>query len=87
LQRKGANEMKQAMTLWINSLNDKPEKLQTDRGLEFRARAVQQALHSAGIVWEPVNGTMKAAVAERANKTLQILIYKHLSAKGDFEIH
>jgi hypothetical protein len=38
-------------------------------------------LHSAGIVWEPVNGTMKAAVAERANKTLQILIYKHLSAK------
>lgn len=79
LRRKSAIEMKRAMQMWVNSLQVKPDRLSTDFGLEFRNRQVQFVLRSNGIVWEPATGTMKAAIAERANKTIQILIYKYLS--------
>lgn len=67
------------MTSWVNSLDSQFAVLQSDRGLEFRAAAVQAVLQDAGVEWQPADGTMKAAVAERANKTIQVLIYKYLS--------
>ena len=79
LRRKSAAEMKRSMQVWLDSLQVKPERLMSDFGLEFRNREVQNLLRSHHVEWEPARGTMKAAIAERANKTIQILIYKYLS--------
>jgi len=79
LIRKTAQEMKHALETWLATLRVKPSKFVSDRGLEFLAGSVQAVLRSANIEWQPANGTMKAAVAERANKTIQILIYKYLT--------
>jgi len=79
LRSKSAADMVVAMRSWINSLDTPFRICQTDRGLEFRCAPVQALLQDAGIEWQPADGTMKAAVAERANKTIQILIYKYLS--------
>ena len=79
LIRKTAGEMKQALQTWLNGLQVKPSKFVSDRGLEFLAASTQLLLRNANIEWQPANGTMKAAVAERANKTIQILIYKYLT--------
>lgn len=81
LKNKSATVMKDAMKTWLDGLRTKPEKIVTDRGLEFTNRLVQNLLRESGVEWEAANGTMKAAIAERVNKTLQILIYKYLSAK------
>ena len=80
LKTKRAAEMKTAMLSWLQQLPSTPAKLMTDRGLEFTNRPVQTLLSDWGVEWAAANGTLKAAVAERANKTIQILIYKHLTA-------
>ena len=79
LRTKAAAEMKRAMSVWLNSLRTKPDQLATDRGLEFTNRGVQGLLRAHNVMWISAQGTMKAAVAERANKTVQILIYKYLT--------
>ena len=80
LKNKSARAMTAALTSWLNSLDVVPKQLGTDRGLEFSNRSVQTLLTSRGVEWLPLGGTMKAAVAERANKSLQMLMYKYLSA-------
>lgn len=79
LKNKGARSMKNALAAWLDGLRTKPKKLMTDRGLEFTNAPVQQLLHQHNIEFQEAYGTLKAAIAERVNKTLQILIYKHLS--------
>ena len=79
LKTKRALEMKTALATWLQNLDSPPDKLVTDRGLEFTNRSVKTLLQQAGVEWEPANGTLKAAIAERANKTIQILIYKYLT--------
>lgn len=81
LERKTQGQMKEALTRWLASLRVRPAKLVTDQGTEFTNRPVQQLLRANHIGWQAALGTLKAAVAERVNKTLQILIYKHLSAR------
>lgn len=81
LPRKSAVVMKAKMSQWLHGLDRKPKVLVTDRGLEFTNRQVQTLLRQQGVEWMPAQGTLKAAVAERANKTLQILIYKYLTEK------
>ena len=79
LENKRGRTVERAIKEWLNSLRTTPKKLQTDRGLEFTNALVQRALADKSVEWEPANGTLKAAVAERVNKTLQILIYKYLT--------
>lgn len=79
LQSKRATDMEAAFRQWLGSLRTKPEILKSDLGLEFRCRAVQRVLQENGVEWQPAHGTLKAAIAERANKTIQVLIYKHLT--------
>lgn len=79
LRRKTAMTMKRALSHWLLRLDEMPQKLRTDRGLEFSAGPVQQLLRSHNIEWQPAAGTLKACIAERVNKTLQILIYKYLT--------
>ncbi len=81
LKTKSAKDMDEAMEKWLSSLRTVPKILMTDLGQEFRARRVQQRIRDYGVEWQPARGTMKAAIAERANKTIQILIYKYLTTK------
>lgn len=70
---------------WLESLRTTPEILRTDNGKEFAARTVQAILTSYQVAWQVAFGTSKAAVAERANKTIQILIYKYLTQSETFK--
>ena len=81
LKNKSARAMTAALRSWLDSLDETPKQLGTDRGLEFKNRSVQALLNSKRVEWLPLGGTMKAAVAERANKSLQMLMYKYLSAR------
>lgn len=83
LQNKSAQEMFRAMSEWIARLRSIPAgmRLVSDRGLEFTNRRVQDLLRQHNIEWYAAGGTMKASIAERVNKTLQVLIYKYLTGK------
>ena len=79
LLNKSARSMRRSMSTWVSSLDVKPKVLMTDAGLEFTNRPVQDLLRQNEIEWQQAYGTLKACVAERVNKTLQLLIYKYLS--------
>ena len=79
IRSKGANAMTDALTTWLDGIDVVPKILKTDKGTEFTNRRVQQLLRNRGVEWQAAFGTLKAAVAERANKTIQILMFKYLS--------
>ena len=81
LQNKKAPTVEKALRLWLETIDQAPVQLGSDRGLEYSNRAVQNLLRQYKVEWLPLGGTMKAAIAERANKSLQILIYKYMSAR------
>lgn len=81
IRNKSAAVMGEAVRRWLNSLRTPPKIFKTDRGLEFRNALVQQALNDKGVEWQDATGTLKACIAERANKTLQNLIYKYMTSK------
>ncbi len=81
LKNKSATSMERVIRSWLESIDVKPVRLATDRGLEFRNQRLQNILTLNNVEWQALGGTMKAAVAERANKTIQILIYKYLTEK------
>ena len=80
LKNKTGIESAQAIKRWLDSLQRTPETLKTDSGSEYVNRHVQNILRDYNVRWEAAIGTSKAAVAERANKTIQILIYKAMTA-------
>ncbi len=80
LRSKAQQVMKTAIRQWLELLRTKPTLLVTDRGLEFTSNTVQQLLASHEVEWRPAFGTLKACIAERVNKTLQVIIYKYLTA-------
>ena len=84
LKNKSASVMKRMLTRWLNQIDTPPKVLRTDHGTEFKNNAVQQLLASRGVEWQGASGTMKACIAERVNKTMQVLIYKFMS---DSESH
>lgn len=79
LKKKSASTVKRALTHWLNNLDEFPKIIKSDQGTEFTNLLVQQLLRSNNIEWQSASGTLKACIAERVNKTLQILIYKYLS--------
>lgn len=79
LRNKSGASMRAALRLWFASLDTPPKKMMTDRGTEFTNYAVRSLLRSHGVEWQPANGTLKACIAERVNKTLQELIYKYMT--------
>lgn len=80
LKRKTAVEMIKALRQYLHDLGPPtPKILMTDAGTEFWARNVRDFLGSKGIILQLAHGTSKASYAERANKTIQVLIYKYLS--------
>lgn len=81
LKNKSGRIVNGAISAWLNTLDVCPKQLGTDRGLEFKNALVQRTLSEKNVEWLPLGGTMKAAVAERANKSIQILMYKYMSSK------
>ena len=80
LKTKSGREVEEGLRKWLGDLGgDKPEVCLTDSGKEYKNRSVQELFRSEGIEWQAAKGLTKAAVAERANKTIQVLIYKYLS--------
>ncbi len=81
LKDKTAASTSNALREWLTDIDVAPSVLMTDKGTEFTNRRVQDLLRSNNVQWQQALGTMKACMAERANKTLQILLYKYMSEK------
>ncbi len=79
LKSKSATNTSAALRHWLENLDVTPKILKTDKGTEFTNRQVRALLRSHNVEWQQAFGTMKACIAERANKTLQILLYKYLT--------
>lgn len=79
LKTKKGQEVSGVMKDWLQSLQDVPKILLTDRGTEFMNQQVQQLLRRFNVEWQAGKGMTKAAIAERANKTIQIIIYKYFT--------
>jgi len=59
-----------------------PRKLQTDKGMEFRGKAVQDFLKSRGITWfASEDDYIKAGVVERLNRTIKGKMWKYFHFK------
>jgi hypothetical protein len=83
MQRKTGKETADALNKWLRDDvgSVKPKTFSTDSGREFFNVDVRRVLHMYNVDQHRAAGTSKAAYAERANKTLQILIYKYLTEK------
>lgn len=79
LKSKSGAVTKAALQTWLQSLDTPPDQLVTDRGREFENVQVQNLLRSQNVEWNMAYGTLKACIAERVNKSLQILIFKYLT--------
>jgi transposase InsO family protein len=80
LKTKEGLVMRNTLERWLDTIgNPVPEAFATDAGREFFNAPVRDLLAARGVRQEKSTGTCKAAVAERANKSIQILIYKYLS--------
>jgi Integrase core domain len=79
LKTKTGIECERNLRKWLASLSKTPRQIIFDGGGEFFNAHVQNLLRSYRITLTLATGTSKAAYAERANKTLQVLIYKYLT--------
>lgn len=83
LQRKLGKKVAACLRKWLDSdLGAKKRRVKifrTDGGKEFFNHHVRQVLLNHNITHELAVGTSKASYAERSNKSLQVLIYKHLT--------
>lgn len=93
LKKKSGAEVETALRAWLETLEREappgwnrerfPRHLFTDRGKEFINARVQNLLRSHNVRLDTSKrGLNKAAIAERANKTLQVKIYKALRHTG-----
>jgi len=86
LKSKSGADTSRALQAWIESLADdihKQPRLLTDSGSEFYNRQVKVLLKDKSFTMYKAKNINKAAIVERVNKTLQILIYKFLDDRGD----
>jgi transposase InsO family protein len=81
LERKTAVEVERALRQWLDNLpgRRKVKTIMHDAGTEFTNARVRALLAERGIEQRIALGTSKASYAERANKTIQVLLYKWLS--------
>ena len=61
-----------------------PRKLRTDKGQEFRGRAMQETLRRRGVHYFTSNNETKEAVVERFNRTLRSRLWRYFGATNDF---
>ena len=86
MRRKTGVEMADVITRWLESLGlrRRVKVINSDSGTEYLNRSVAKVLKDWGIEHKIAVGTSKCSLAERCNRTLQILIYKYLSDNETF---
>jgi transposase InsO family protein len=86
MKRKTGQAMRAVLSGWLDELplHARVKTHMSDRGKEYDAAPVRELLQSAGIGQQWAIGTSKAAYAERAQKTFQILLYKYLTDHETF---
>lgn len=79
---KRAEEMRDLLSAWLEELGEgrKPKHLNSDSGTEFKNIRTRTLLESKNIRQTFAAGTSKASYAERANKTVQIMLHKYMTA-------
>jgi transposase InsO family protein len=81
VKTKGAKHMLTAMRLLFDEARPrKPQRLQTDRGLEFYNREVRAFLTEQNEELFSTNSPFKCALVERFNRTLKTMMYKYFTA-------
>ena len=65
--------------------NRKPNRIRTDKGQEFRAKPVTSLMQSHGIRQMFAQNEKKAAISERAIKTIKTKIFRYLTHKNSFK--
>ncbi|KAL3105717.1 hypothetical protein niasHT_029002 [Heterodera trifolii] len=75
-------DVKKAFEEVFDQMPKLPETLYTDRGLEFVAKPMKEFFAENGIKKYETSSKKKAAVAERAIRTLKTRLYKYFSAKN-----
>ncbi|KAL3069561.1 hypothetical protein niasHT_031509 [Heterodera trifolii] len=75
-------DVKRAFEEVFGQMPKLPETLYTDRGLEFVAKPMKEFFADNGIKKYETSSKKKAAVAERAIRTLKTRLYKYFSAKN-----
>lgn len=75
--RKTARSSLAAIQFILTTMRGKPKAIFFDKGTEFTNRLVQDYLQSEQIRIEHPDSEMKAAIAERFNRTLQGLIHRY----------
>ena len=59
-----------------------PEKIQTDKGMEFRAKPVQDWFRAKGVHWfSSEDDVIKAGIVERFNRTMKAKMWKYFHFK------
>ena len=85
LKNKSAIVTRDAIRTWLNSLGRRKCKIfASDYGTEFRNVYVRDLFREHNVVQQFKSGTSKASYAERANKSLQVLLYKYLTNSQSF---
>jgi transposase InsO family protein len=78
---KSAKDMLKAMKmLFEEAWPRKPQRLQTDRGLEFYNGEVRAFLKEQNVELFSTNSPYKCALVERFNRTLKTMLYKYFTA-------
>ena len=92
LKRKTGEETAEAFSSWIHELRKEKDEgfssthrvsILTDNGKEFLNKKVREVMKANNIKMDQTKNVLKASIAERANKSLQILIYKYLTDRGE----
>jgi len=81
LKNKSGESVSQVLDKWLNDIDLPPRVFQTDKGREFFNAKVTSVLEKYGVRQQQAYGTCKAAIAERANKSIQRLMYSYLTER------
>ena len=81
VRTKGSNDVLAAMKrLFDEARPRKPQRLQTDRGLEFYNGEVRAFLREQNVELFSTNSPFKCALVERFNRTLKTMLYKYFTS-------
>ena|SRR5437868_957499 len=82
LKNKTGQEVVRGLDLIIKESGRKPQKLCTDMGKEYLNKDVKQFLFNKKIIQYSVASDMKAAIAERFNRTLKERMWRYFTRSG-----
>jgi transposase InsO family protein len=79
LKTRNAVEVAAAMVDILDAMQEPPVSIFCDRGTELANRVMRALLHRRGIRLMHPNSEVKAGIVERVNRSLQNMIYRHMT--------